>query len=97
MAWIDPALPTHVVSDPGRLRQILLNLLSNAIKFTAQGEVRVEAFVTDEGELGIDVIDSGCGIDEQRQSKLFEPFSRAIPPLPGASAARGWGWRSASG
>ncbi|SEM04355.1 response regulator [Halomonas caseinilytica] len=79
VAWIDPALPTHVVSDPGRLRQILLNLLSNAIKFTAQGEVRVEAFVTDEGELGIDVIDSGCGIDEQRQSKLFEPFQQGDP------------------
>ncbi|MDT8894491.1 ATP-binding protein [Halomonas sp. I1] len=78
-AWIDPSLPPHVVSDPGRLRQILLNLLSNAIKFTEQGEVRVEAFVTDDGELGMDVIDTGCGIEAERQAKLFEPFQQGDP------------------
>ncbi|MES3675315.1 ATP-binding protein [Halomonas elongata] len=79
VAWIDPALPTHIVSDPGRLRQILLNLLSNAIKFTERGEVRVSAFVADDGELGIDVVDTGCGIDEQRQAQLFEPFRQGDP------------------
>ncbi|MDR5858929.1 response regulator [Halomonas eurihalina] len=79
VAWIDPALPAHIVSDPGRLRQVLLNLLSNAIKFTERGEVRVSAFVTDDGELGMDVIDTGCGIDEQCQAQLFEPFRQGDP------------------
>ncbi|MFM9269418.1 ATP-binding protein [Halomonas elongata] len=79
VAWIDPALPPHIVSDPGRLRQIMLNLLSNAIKFTERGEVRVSAFVADDGELGMDVVDTGCGIDEQRQAQLFEPFRQGDP------------------
>nr|WP_262983879.1 response regulator [Halomonas elongata] len=56
-----------------------MNLLSNAIKFTERGEVRVSAFVADDGELGIDVVDTGCGIDEQRQAQLFEPFRQGDP------------------
>ncbi|MDN3524059.1 ATP-binding protein [Halomonas sabkhae] len=77
--WIDPELPSHVVSDPGRLRQILLNLLSNAIKFTDQGEVRVSAFVAEGDELAIEVVDSGCGIEPERQAQLFEPFHQGDP------------------
>ncbi|MCW4149649.1 ATP-binding protein [Halomonas sp. 18H] len=75
---IDPALPVHVISDPGRLRQILLNLLSNAIKFTEEGEVRVSAFL-DQGELAIEVSDSGCGIEPERQPLLFKPFQQGDP------------------
>nr|WP_183314891.1 ATP-binding protein [Halomonas fontilapidosi] len=76
---LDPDLPSYVVGDAGRLRQVLLNLLSNAIKFTEQGEVRL--CVRDEGEeqLRFEVIDTGSGITPRRQTQLFEPFQQGDP------------------
>ena len=76
---LDPALPTLVSGDAMRLRQILLNLLSNAVKFTAEGEIIVcaELRSAEAGgfELYFSVIDSGIGIAEEQQSRLFQPFS----------------------
>jgi PAS domain S-box-containing protein len=66
--------------DPARLRQVLVNLVSNAIKFTPAGEVRVVADLApldgDEIELKIDVIDTGVGLDDEAQRRLFQPFSQ---------------------
>jgi signal transduction histidine kinase/CheY-like chemotaxis protein/putative methionine-R-sulfoxide reductase with GAF domain len=76
--WIDPELPRHVVSDPTRLRQILLNLLNNAVKFTEQGEVFLK--VTREGHhsdfVRFCVVDTGIGIPENRLGTLFRSFSQ---------------------
>ena len=65
-----------VPADPGRLAQILTNLLSNALKYTLEGHVDVSAHVA-EGFVQVDVIDSGIGMSEDDQAKLFTRFFRA--------------------
>lgn len=73
---IDPALPESFLGDPTRARQILNNLLSNAIKFTDYGSVFVQASYA-EGNLTLDVIDSGIGMSSEGLHKIFSPFSQA--------------------
>lgn len=77
---IAPGVPSIVVSDPVRLRQILLNLLSNAIKFTEAGSVKVRVANAggNEGSLRarFEVADTGIGIPEASMGKLFRPFSQ---------------------
>lgn len=77
---VDPSVPMWVEGDPGRLRQILLNLVSNAVKFTAEGSVTVHVARTGmEGEevrLTFRVRDTGIGIPEDRQAKVFERFNQ---------------------
>ncbi|MHB1341851.1 MAG: sensor histidine kinase [Coriobacteriia bacterium] len=62
-----------VMSDRGRVMQILLNLAGNAVKFTHSGEVRIEALETDH-EIIISVSDTGPGIDPERHADVWEPF-----------------------
>ena len=69
-------LPAWTRVDPDRVRQVLLNLLGNAMKFTSVGEVRVTAGWSETGGLRIDVIDSGGGISEEGQARLFRRFSQ---------------------
>lgn len=70
-----------VITDPGRLRQILTNLISNAVKFTHRGEVLVSVMLDESdahhGRLRIDVRDSGIGIAADKIDSLFESFSQA--------------------
>jgi two-component system, OmpR family, sensor histidine kinase TorS len=90
-------LPTAIWGDMGKLRQILFNLVSNAVKFTAKGEVQLKAFVTGDGpQLTITVSDSGKGISEGAQDRVFGVFELKICRPPGNMAARDWGLRSAS-
>jgi CheY-like chemotaxis protein/anti-sigma regulatory factor (Ser/Thr protein kinase) len=76
--FIRPDTPKYLQGDISRLRQILLNLTNNAIKFTEQGEVIIEVGLESELEnsvvLRFAVIDTGIGIPESSQSKLFQPF-----------------------
>lgn len=83
---LSPTLPAQFMGDPARLRQVLLNLLANAIKFTERGEVVIEAKETDSGRLCLAVCDTGPGIAEDQQERLFEPFRQAD-----ASTARRYG------
>ncbi|WP_052262760.1 response regulator [Pseudoalteromonas luteoviolacea] len=81
-AHIDPAVPSKLIGDPLRLSQILLNLGSNAVKFTEQGgevlvDVRVEQQLAGELTLKFAVVDSGIGMSEEQQAKLFNSFSQA--------------------
>ncbi|MFZ0791032.1 MAG: HAMP domain-containing sensor histidine kinase, partial [Chromatiaceae bacterium] len=62
--------------DPRRITQVLLNLIGNAIKFTESGEVRVCAAAVD-GTIQIAVSDTGPGIAEEDQEKIFEEFHQA--------------------
>ncbi|NNE00721.1 MAG: response regulator, partial [Pirellulaceae bacterium] len=80
---IDPELPPMVMGDPGRLRQILVNLIGNAVKFTESGEVVITAEQKESTDrstlLQISVRDTGVGIPEEQQSKIFESFAQADP------------------
>ncbi|MCF7989123.1 MAG: response regulator [Thiohalocapsa sp.] len=81
--FVDPAVPTRLRGDPGRLRQILVNLLNNAVKFTAAGEVCLEiGLARDLGErveLRFAVRDTGIGIPPDRLGRLFHAFSQVDP------------------
>ncbi|MFP5465397.1 MAG: ATP-binding protein [Gammaproteobacteria bacterium] len=78
---VDVAVPALLHGDADRLRQILLNLLTNALKFTEQGEVRLSGTVMDRPGhrtwLRFEVGDTGIGIDEDMQRRLFRPFMQA--------------------
>ena len=78
---IAPGVPGKVNADGKRLEQVLVNLVDNAIKFTAEGQVRLLAAVEPRAEGGtalrIDVVDTGIGIDETQQARIFEPFAQA--------------------
>ncbi|HET8654658.1 MAG TPA: PAS domain S-box protein [Longimicrobiaceae bacterium] len=70
------AEPTTVLTDEGKVRQILINLLGNAIKFTDAGEVCLRAW-TDGGEIIFQVADTGIGIASEEMDQIFEPFQQA--------------------
>jgi len=78
---LDEAIPAVIKGDSVRIRQILANLLTNAIKFTENGNVTVKASVLEKTQkvvrLKIEVIDSGIGINEEAQRKLFNSFTQA--------------------
>ena len=79
---VAPACPATIDTDPTRLRQILLNLVGNAVKFTESGHVQLAAQVADEtagrpGELRLSVTDTGEGISEAAQRRLFAAFEQA--------------------
>ncbi len=73
---VDPTLPSTLMGDAGRLRQVLLNFLSNAAKFTMSGEVRV-AIGWREDRMRIAVSDTGIGIAADKIDTLFERFTQA--------------------
>ena len=78
---LDPAIPDRLIGDPSRLRQVLLNLLGNAIKFTDAGDVTLavgRAQPPSAAErLRFEVIDSGIGMTEEQQERLFHAFHQA--------------------
>ncbi len=81
VGYVAPELPDRVRGDPGRFRQVLNNLLGNAIKFTSHGEVVVEVSRVAETDLHvtprIEVRDTGIGLSEESQSRLFRAFIQA--------------------
>lgn len=83
-ADIDDDLPTSVVGDPLRLRQILLNLVGNAVKFTERGHVELHLAADPAPASGTDprvrltfrITDTGIGMSAAVQAKLFQKFSQ---------------------
>jgi two-component system sensor histidine kinase/response regulator len=74
-------VPSQLIGDPNKLKQILINLSSNAIKFTEKGQVKIKVNLVndliDSCTLKFEVIDSGIGIPEEKLIKLFSPFTQA--------------------
>lgn len=74
-------LPSMVHGDAGRLRQMLINLVGNAVKFTERGEVVIHVWpaapVSDGTEVMFEVIDTGIGIAQEAQTRIFDPFDQA--------------------
>jgi signal transduction histidine kinase/CheY-like chemotaxis protein/ligand-binding sensor domain-containing protein/HPt (histidine-containing phosphotransfer) domain-containing protein len=86
--WAAPDVPSNLLGDPLRLSQILVNLVGNALKFTASGhiELRVERDPGGDGAsdigngalaLRFTVEDSGLGISQEQQARLFQAFAQA--------------------
>ena len=80
-ALLAPDVPSGVVGDPGRLRQVLTNLVANAVKFTSRGEINVEVQVAEDLGRGVKlrflVRDTGIGIPEDKKEAIFESFTQA--------------------
>jgi len=80
IADIHSRLPDRVISDPARLRQVLVNLVGNAIKFTSHGEILVRVVPEerdgDQLRLHVEVTDTGIGIATEQQHRLFRPFEQ---------------------
>lgn len=74
--WIAPDVPTRVIGDPARLRQVLLNLAGNAIKFTSQGGLGVRVTRLADGALRMVVADTGPGVPDDRRAAIFEDFEQ---------------------
>ncbi len=77
----NPVLHQRFRGDPGRIRQVLTNLVGNAIKFTEEGEIAVFYSVEKTTErhslLRIEIVDSGIGLTEEQQDRLFDRFTQA--------------------
>ncbi|MCG8312091.1 MAG: response regulator, partial [Pseudomonadales bacterium] len=78
---LDPKTPTFIKSDPTRIRQVILNLLGNAFKFTSEGSIRLRVFESETENnshtIRFEIQDSGIGISDEQQKKLFTAFSQA--------------------
>lgn len=77
-SFVTPDVPDYLDFDPARLRQVLFNLLGNAVKFTQVGGVVIRARMV-EGELHITVEDTGPGMSQAEQARIFGEFEQAGP------------------
>jgi PAS domain S-box-containing protein len=78
---VDPDVPKYIWTDIVRIKQILINLLSNAVKFTNEGSIKLNVSVLEKNKNGncvirFSVIDTGIGILEKNQKKIFKAFSQ---------------------
>lgn len=74
--FISPSIPSLLVGDPTRIKQIITNIVANALKFTEQGEVTVSAQF-EQDELVISVSDTGIGMTEEQLDRVLDKFSQA--------------------
>ncbi len=76
---ISENMPDYVKSDPTRMKQILINIIGNSIKFTSEGfvELKIESYqIGPKFCLGFTVTDTGLGIRDDYQNRIFKPFSQ---------------------
>ena len=92
---IDPAVPLLLKGDPSRIRQIITNLVGNALKFTSRGEITIAASLTAEqhgvATILFEVEDTGIGISQEQQQRIFERFHQADNFLTSEQSGTGLG------
>ena len=93
-AHIAPQTPFNLYGDARHLRQILINLIGNAIKFTEHG--RVDVYIRPVGQshpqrLRFEIVDTGIGIAEDAQARIFDSFTQADPTVPRRFGGSGLG------
>lgn len=85
MLGVDANVPASVVSDPIRLKQILINIIGNAVKFTSEGQVTTYVSIVESADgssnqkIAFTVTDTGVGISEEKWKPLFDPFYQGDP------------------
>lgn len=72
-----PSKPLYINADNFRLKQIIRNLLSNSIKFTSEGSIEIGYKILNNSELNIYLKDTGIGISQKEQNKIFERFYKS--------------------
>jgi PAS domain S-box-containing protein len=70
------SIPTHIQTDPVKLRHIFLNIIGNAIKFSDVGPITVRAGLIQKDKLCFEVEDKGAGLSREQSANLFEPFTQ---------------------
>ncbi|MBF0572330.1 MAG: response regulator [Desulfamplus sp.] len=80
-SYLSPEIPSCLIGDPSRLRQILKNLVGNAVKFTDQGGIYIKAEIYHEDQNRVGVVfsvkDTGIGIPVEKQAAIFDNFTQA--------------------
>lgn len=77
---VEKNVPQYIISDEGKIKQVLLNIIGNAIKFTEYGSIKLSIsskLIDKEANrmlININISDTGCGIEESMINKVFEPF-----------------------
>ena len=94
--FTDPMIPRNVIGDPTRLSQVIINLVSNALKFTDKGgKIDVTAeYIDQENDVvtfKVSVSDSGIGLTQEQQEKIFEAYSQATASTARKSGGTGLG------
>ena len=91
-------VPDNVIGDPLRLQQVITNLVGNAIKFTESGNIDIlvekRAISNNKVQIEVQIRDTGIGIPERDQSRLFRRFVRRMRVFRGVTVVRAWGWLS---
>lgn len=95
VTFVDAAIPPFLVSDQTKIHRILLNLLGNAIKFTQEGQVGIHVNLLEKNETHVlvqfRITDTGIGIPQELQDKVFDRFYRIIPSNKGTYTGHGVG------
>lgn len=90
LIYYKPAEKIFVEADPDRIREVIMNILSNAVKFTSEGKIEVSFRVKDNLEI-VDIKDTGIGISQENQEKLFQVFTKTNLSLAGQEKGTGLG------
>ena len=76
LSFESPDIGAQLFTDEGKVSQVLRNYISNALKFTERGEVRVSAQIVGDGSIQFEVSDTGIGVAEADQGRLFHEFGQ---------------------